>query len=131
MAEKLTVLDRPARIALRKRFPFLLGLIRSGPAEQCICKLFSQLDARLVESVDTVKLPGVGGGELEQHHELPHVRRVNALKVNGHVGPAALGQGAGGRTLLDVDQLSQRMTAEVSKLLDVLKHGWNGDIRPS
>ena len=55
--------------------------------------------------------------------------RVHPLEMNGHVGPAALGQRPSGSPLLYVDQLSQRMTAEVSKLLYVLKRGRNGDIR--
>src|ERR1700692_4468202 len=54
-------LDRPARIALRKRLPLFLCGVRTGPAQQCVRELFSELDNRLVERVAPVQLPRVRG----------------------------------------------------------------------
>src|SRR2546423_11945243 len=48
--------------------------------------------------------------------------------MNGHVGPPAPGQRASGRTLLDVDQLAQRMAAEVAELLHIRKRRRDSDI---
>src|SRR4051794_6845290 len=113
----------PARVGSWERIPFLLRSVGAGPAEQRVGELFSELDAGLIEGVDPIKLAGVGGGDLQKHHQLANVCGIDAVELNGHVGSAACGQRAGGGTLLDVDELAEAVSRQISKLFHVRKTG--------
>ena len=90
--------------------------------------MLPELDARLIESIDFVKLTRVGRCNLEKHHELANMRRIDAIEMNGHVGSPAPGERASSRALLDVDQLAERVTGKIPELFYVGESGGDGDI---
>src|SRR3954463_6711306 len=62
-----------ARVALWKRVPLFFRGVSARPPQQCISKLFPQLNAGLVERVNPIQLASIGRRYLQEHHQLPHV----------------------------------------------------------
>ena len=92
---------------LRQAIPFFFRRVGAGAAEQRVGKLLSELNARLIEGIDSIKLPRIRGRDLEQHHQPADMPRIDSIEMDREIRAPALGQRAGCRPLLDVDQLSR------------------------
>lgn len=82
--------------------------------QQAIGELLAQLHAGLIEGVDVVELPGVGGLELGQHHHLPDGILVGAGEKEAAVGATSFGQRHLGGELLRAEELPQRVPAQIA-----------------
>src|SRR5262249_29149693 len=116
-----TRLENEARVLARDPgLDFLAGRLEARAAHEPGGEPLALLDARLTERVDAGERAGRDRRGLEQVEELADRERVQGRDDEGRARTSPLRERQLGRPLLGVQQLGQRMAAEVRDALEVL-----------
>src|SRR6185503_20276902 len=96
-----------------------LGAIRleSRSAHETVGEPLAVLDARLSEGIDAGQPADDDGRQLEEMEDLPERERVESRQAERRARPSVPRERQLGRALLGVQQLAERMAAEVGDAL--------------